>query len=663
MINIALQSVSVLIVILVLGIFRFGKHIVLRTNLLYYRILLATLLALVLDILSLLFIHLDYGAVQAADALKGIVSDTHPDTEYSLWTLLTCRGYLAMTVVLAYCCMDYVLFETYRDRYKRYRVHRYVWMGVALIGVLAAALSPLTIVDKDVVDGVLHLNAQTTGIGVISANVVGVGMALVAMIISLVHKTGSATRRHSVVAWIAIWMASAVVQEIYNALLPIFLGPMKFTLLIISHGLTIGVVVMFFALEDPNLNYVGQTKIMIRPVLYSYLEDLFNRKQDFGLIGIVVGSYLGEDQLSLERRREINTYLSEAYGHFHLFSVDGEFWCMILPKRQKRKMKATVASLQSRFGLNAHFLVLEDPSIVHEHQALISGIRPVQRYLRNAPIVYLNQEIVAEVRKTIHMESVVSEAIFANRVIAYYQPFFNARTGRFNACESLARIKTKDGQILYPGQFIPICEENGWISELGSQVFEQVCRFIETHDMKALGLDSIEVNLSIIQVGDPEISKRFIQIMEAHHVDPKYINLEIAESRELSTSTIRANLQGLIDYGVRFSLDDFGTGNSNLNYALQLPFISIIKYDKTLTDKCFVNPKAALVVEKSIESFRSLHYRIVMEGLEDSVRVQKAVAMKADFIQGYYFSKPVDEKDYVAFLKRYNRKRPGVKSS
>ena len=125
----------------------------------------------------------------------------------------------------------------------------------------------------------------------------------------------------------------------------------------------------------------------------------------------------------------------------------------------------------------------------------------------------------------------------------------------------MVRICRKDGKLLSPGQFIPIAEENGQIVDLGERVFEKVCYYLKNTNIIALGIHYIEVNLSVVQCEDPNLSKKLISIVQKYKVDPGLINLEITETASINAhKTLLENMNNLIDFGFTFSLDDFGKG-------------------------------------------------------------------------------------------------------
>ena len=159
------------------------------------------------------------------------------------------------------------------------------------------------------------------------------------------------------------------------------------------------------------------------------------------------------------------------------------------------------------------------------------------------------------------MISAIVSALDEDRVEVFYQPIYSTEEKKFVSAEALVRIRKDDGSLIPPGLFIPVAEETGLILKLGKRVFEKTCQFIKENDIQQYGVEYIEVNLSVVQCENDMLARVYMDIMNKYGVDPKYINLEITESASVVLKkTLLKNMDALIKYGVRFSLDDFGNG-------------------------------------------------------------------------------------------------------
>ena len=141
--------------------------------------------------------------------------------------------------------------------------------------------------------------------------------------------------------------------------------------------------------------------------------------------------------------------------------------------------------------------------------------------------------------------------------------------------------------------------------------------------------------------------------LEKYHLKPGQINLEITETAaNMAQDIVEENIQILSKEGIYFSLDDYGTGYSNISRIMSLPF-RIIKLDKSLADK--VNDsKMNILLKNTIRMLKEIGMEIVVEGVETKETLHEFTELECDYIQGYYFSKPIPEMDFVDFIRKYN---------
>jgi EAL domain-containing protein (putative c-di-GMP-specific phosphodiesterase class I) len=205
-----------------------------------------------------------------------------------------------------------------------------------------------------------------------------------------------------------------------------------------------------------------------------------------------------------------------------------------------------------------------------------------------------------------------------------------------------------------PEEFIKVAEQTGLISQIGEIVFKKVCAFISENDPMQYGLDYIEVNLSTIQCMDPDLYDSFIRIMKKYHVPASAINFEITESAMIQNVTAMEDVTGKFRQdGFNFSLDDFGTGNSNFSYLIRYPF-KLIKIDKSFLWNSEKNHKNAIVLKNMLELIKDLGKDTVVEGVETAAQRDMLRADGVRYLQGYFYSKPVPPDDFLKYLKDFN---------
>jgi EAL domain-containing protein (putative c-di-GMP-specific phosphodiesterase class I) len=211
------------------------------------------------------------------------------------------------------------------------------------------------------------------------------------------------------------------------------------------------------------------------------------------------------------------------------------------------------------------------------------------------------------------------------------------------------RLKDDEYGFISPELFIPVAEKSGAIHRIGTYVLEEVCRFIASDEYRALQMDYIEINLSVTQCMRPNLAQEVLEIMNRYGVKPDQINLEITETAaSYSQNTMMENIETLTDAGISFSLDDYGTGYSNMRRIASMPF-SIVKLDKSFIN-ADRNPRIEIILENTIHMIKDMNMKIVVEGIETAELVQQFSDLKCEYIQGYYFSKPIPKEEFVSFI-------------
>lgn len=262
-----------------------------------------------------------------------------------------------------------------------------------------------------------------------------------------------------------------------------------------------------------------------------------------------------------------------------------------------------------------------------------------------APEIYNHDDF--EIKNNIN--KIIENALENRSFQVYYQPIYSISEKKFVSAEALLRLFDKEHGFISPEILIPAAEKSGAIHKIGEYVFEEVCKFVSSGEFEALGLDYIEVNLSVAQCMHGDLADRILMIMQQYKVPANRINLEITETAaSFSQRVMTDNLNKLARAGVEFSLDDFGTGYSNMKRVVSLP-LKIVKLDKSFVDEQ-ANPKMWIFLQNTVRMLKDMNMEIVVEGIETKEMVEAFSELKCDFIQGYYFSKAISKDDFVKFI-------------
>lgn len=267
-------------------------------------------------------------------------------------------------------------------------------------------------------------------------------------------------------------------------------------------------------------------------------------------------------------------------------------------------------------------------------------------------IRFFDTQVLNEFMSSIKIENKLKEAVHSMDFFIYYQPQFFADNKRLRGVEALIRWRDKQGTLIPPSLFIPIAEKNGSIVNIGDWVLEES---IKTHMSWKKKFDVevvLSVNISAIQYKRSDFVSKVISFVSKYGMDPKELELEITESILIDDfSLVVEKMNELRDFGIRVSIDDFGTGFSSLQYLKGLP-VDTIKIDKSFIDTLTSDCASQVIAESIILMAKKLGFETVAEGVETEEQYSYLKQVSCDLIQGYLLGKPMDESAIEEILLR-----------
>ena len=270
-------------------------------------------------------------------------------------------------------------------------------------------------------------------------------------------------------------------------------------------------------------------------------------------------------------------------------------------------------------------------------------------------IQHYNQEMAERFENRIFIERDLGVAISENQFELYYQPQFNVKKHRIDAVEALIRWHHPIKGFVPPDQFIGIAEESGLMPVLGAWVLDEACRQIAVWNHQD-GLDlRVAVNVSVHQVMQQNYVKQVFNTIEKHKIEPRDLELEITESVVMAdVDWVVQSLSTLKDAGIKIALDDFGTGYSSLSQLQDLP-LDTLKIDRSFINKLESPSNATHSFTATIAQLAgTLGLETVAEGVESDVQCCLIKQLGIDFIQGYYYSRPVASNDVESAILQIN---------
>ncbi len=259
--------------------------------------------------------------------------------------------------------------------------------------------------------------------------------------------------------------------------------------------------------------------------------------------------------------------------------------------------------------------------------------------------------IVKELDRQYEVERALNRALANHTLEAYLQPIYSVSEKRIIGAEALARLRDPELGFIPPDEFVRSAEHNGYITEMGRQIFERVCEFISTRQPQQLGLRTVNVNLSPAQCQSDQLAAELLEIAKKHSVPLHFIDFEITETAVEDYNLLLGQMLPLEENGAMFALDDFGTGTSNLVRLLKLP-IKIVKFDKHLIDSYF--NRETDILPDLIQMFHKAGKQVVAEGVETEEMKEELIRIGCDFEQGYYFSRPIPPDEFMKYMEKEN---------
>jgi len=572
-----------------------------------------------------------------ADILSTILIYEYPN---NLFTLIISKAYLVIIVGILYLTLIYVAGATFPKKiYRRIEISAYI-----LIIANAIAISFLRL---DIVSGDDYI--YTEGPAALFSYASSVFVVIVISITAIVFRDKmNRDRSKLVILWMAIWIIFAIVQYFFPKVL------------IISFAVCLGLITIFIKFEDLEGEIDKRSGLFNFYSYLNYVADLkrLGKKAAIVYLRPIDSISLIDDKTAEAGRRQLNIRL-EKIKNVTSFTYEDRYLLVFEDGNQVAITKMLLKARRDIYFVGKYYesFYFDDITKLNDQNDINSIISYSKEKLinENKLMHIISDEMINDYYSIGQVEKLIDDCIINDRVLVYLQPIYSTKENKFVSAEALCRLLDENGNIISPNVFIPVAEKNGSINRLDEIVFDKVCKFISNNDMDALGLEYIECNLSVVQLSDFELADKYLEIIKRNKINPKHINLEITETAGIEQiNSLMDNLNNLKKNDISLSLDDYGTGYSNLNYVVTMP-VEIIKFDKKMTDEYFAGSKAKFVMDYSIRMFKAMDLKIVSEGVETKNQFDALAKLGVDYIQGFYFSKPLPIDEFVKFINEKNK--------
>lgn len=573
--------------------------------------------------------------------------------ENSIFTAGVCRAYLVSIVVVAYYLLKYTICQL-ENHIKHMRVTLWIVRGVfAVFVVLGAFMRVYYHVEKS--------GIYTYGPYVILTYTVAfliIGICIVYLIKLKAYMKSE--KSHSIIFMLVSLCIASGVQFFNNEFL------------LFGFSISVAMMYMYLYMENPN-DYIDKVSgIFNTDAANIFLNNRLEKDRHINFIAVEI---TGIKFINETFGAESGNKLIKAVGQFltsveetFAFRMNGAVFAVAFfgdDDKFERVFKIIEERFKEQFNILNIDMVLPVRYCAFKYNSiemtLAERIELIRYFMSDKEIketdgkIVIDEPAIKEKFNKQKIEQALNDALKNNMVMVNYQPIYNNKRENFTSAEALMRIKDKDGNFIPPDIFIPVAEKNGLIIKLGINLFEQVCRLIKENDLQKTSLEYIEVNLSVIQCMQQDLSDKLLEVMKKYDVEPSFINFEITETAASnSESTLLNNMKKLLDKKSSFSLDDYGSGYSNINYVLDLP-IALIKYDKNMVWSYFDSEKGRVILNYTVGMTKELNLKSLAEGVETKEQYEQIKGLGIEYTQGYYFSKPLSPEEFVNKIKSSSR--------
>ena len=427
-----------------------------------------------------------------------------------------------------------------------------------------------------------------------------------------------------------------------------------------------------------------------RAASIDHLSGLYNRRQFLDIASDTLNDQRRNRRLSallfidLDRFKSINDSLGHQVGDLLLQAVAGriqrmlgpedvaarfggdEFVVLLTGDRTEADIEHWAAGLTSHLSATYELDGTElnsSPSVgiaicPRDGQTIENLIRCADAAMYSAKKTgrgqyrFFDQSLNLKDVEEFHLEQSFAEALRNREFILHYQPQVCLETMEIIGYEALVRWQHPEFGLLFPDRFIPVAEHSGFVIPLGLEVLRLACAQINQWQAEAVPIQPVAVNVSPIQLAQPEFCLRVLEMIREHDLNSGQLELEITETAMLDANAVES-LHCLKAAGVRLSLDDFGTGYSGFAHLEAVP-VDKLKIDRSLISKICNSHDDSPIVSSTIILAKRMDLKVVAEGVETREQLVHLKVAGCDIAQGYHLSRPMPADDVPDFIREFS---------
>lgn len=475
-------------------------------------------------------------------------------------------------------------------------------------------------------------------------------------------------RKRIVDRYIKIVIISCAILAVAQILIQFYARGMLLT----SAGNLFFVFMVYLAMQNPSGFLDPVTGVGNESAFTIFMTEMLKHDDHHMVVTVAVRQFQQINKLfGVEN---CNHLLEEIAGYFYklcgkhcVFHMSGDSFTLLLTEDEagRKILQQVQERFQKEWQIKQNPILLEsliivqhfpeDFSTLPEYRGQWQFMMDRAKQNRGQQKFETDPKLLAEYERQTALEEVLQNAVKEKAFQVYYQPIYSLKDKRIVSLEALVRMQDPKLGFVSPDEFIPLAEKNGSIFQIGAIVLEECCRFLSKHVLPnpSLGIKTIQMNVSPAQCMQQNMCDSILPVLEQYHIPPSMITLEVTESAAVhAPELMQHHMEALGATGIRFAADDYGSGNSNFSNLIRFPFREV-KIDKKVTWAYFENDVAKVILENEIKIMEQLGIPVVAEGVEEKEQSDVLEQLGVEYIQGYYYGKPMPEKECLRYIRNF----------
>lgn len=425
---------------------------------------------------------------------------------------------------------------------------------------------------------------------------------------------------------------------------------------------------LYVSMQNPEYYVDAEIGCYNEEAFLEVCKDKLNNSKRFTIISFYSDSYeyitqtFGVEQ-GTALARYVSNYFVENYKFQNLFHIsDCNF--VYIASHKLTHIEEVYKKIWNDFdqdyevnnvkiSLQARGAAIVVPNVVDTPEDILDAVNfSKNKNLLNKSdeLCFIDPDFLGEKRRKERIAQIIKEQINAKGFELRYLPILDVKRDRVVAAEALVRLYDEKLGEVKPSEFIEIAEEYGLVYDIDKAIFDKVCKCLHRLELQRYDIKKMQINLSTLEIMQGDSVEYWLKKMRSMSIDSSKLNFEIREEvcKDFNTYLV-SNMERLKEKGCTFSIDNYGTGFSNIIDLLNMNF-QMINIDRSILWEAMKSEEAMHILENMISMFKELDYEVLITGVENREQFETVKRLGVDYIKGYIISRPVDEDDFAKML-------------